>query len=517
MIRRSVAGAILGLSLLIGSFAWSGFLALRTVFDPDRSREIAAELLDNDEVRDQLSTNMSFAVRAVVPPQVPVDPALIDQVTQQLLESPAVEAAILNAFADSHAAFLGDGDAPDRIDLTAVAQVARETLVSASPELDGLIGDDIVLSVPLPTERIPNASPVRDGLRAVVPVLAALAIGGAVLALVTTTDRPAILRRAGFWALATTAVYLLVGIGAPYLLREFAPDQAEVVAALLAALLRSTLVPSIALGAVGVGLLVLSGMWAAAGNGGGRPARARPVPDPDAPHRRRVAAMDRQQVAPAPRVDVTTPPPVPRRAAAPRPPAVPTQPQPTRQQPVVDPGAARPPRRAAPPARPQPQRSQPAPDVPVAPSPYPDAEHWAATHPGAAPTPATHPAEPDTPHQPATASIFDDVPLPGTTEPLRPSSEPPPVAAAGAGAPPNSVFDTPAPPDAVSRSAFDTPAPDEARPQPEFGAPTSPSKPPAGARFDAEHGWVLDPGRAEAPPADAVWVDGVGWTLPGHR
>ena len=62
--------------------------------------------------------------------------ALIDQVTQQLLDSPAVEATILNAFADTHAAFLGDGEVPDRIDLTPVAQVARENLVSASPELD---------------------------------------------------------------------------------------------------------------------------------------------------------------------------------------------------------------------------------------------------------------------------------------------------------------------------------------------------------------------------------------------
>ena len=65
MIRRSIAGLILGPSLLIGSLAWSGSLALRTVFDADRSRDVAEELLDNDEVRSQLTENLGSAIEAV--------------------------------------------------------------------------------------------------------------------------------------------------------------------------------------------------------------------------------------------------------------------------------------------------------------------------------------------------------------------------------------------------------------------------------------------------------------------
>ena len=45
MFRRAIAGLILGPALLIGSFAWAGYLALHTVFDEDRSETIARELL----------------------------------------------------------------------------------------------------------------------------------------------------------------------------------------------------------------------------------------------------------------------------------------------------------------------------------------------------------------------------------------------------------------------------------------------------------------------------------------
>ena len=49
MIRRVIAGLILGPALLIGSFAWSGYLALGTIFDENRSATVAQELLDNEE------------------------------------------------------------------------------------------------------------------------------------------------------------------------------------------------------------------------------------------------------------------------------------------------------------------------------------------------------------------------------------------------------------------------------------------------------------------------------------
>ncbi len=512
MIRRSVAGAILGLSLLIGSFAWSGFVALRTVFDPDRSREVAVELLDNDEVRAQVAENLAFAIRGIVPNQVPVEPALIDQVTLQLMESPAVEATLLDAFANTHAAFLGQGDAPDRVDLTPVAQVAREALVAASPELDGLVGDNVALTVPLPTEHIPDASPVRSGLQTVVPALAGIAIAGAAIALITTSDRPSILRRAGFWALGTTAIYLIIGFGVPYLLREFAPDQAEVLAALLAALLRSTLVPSIVLGACGVGLLGLSGLWVALRGRERAPRSERRSDREPSRARRRVSEPDQRRGRPEPARAAQAPTPGPYVAPAD---LAPTghdpygrpapQPQ-VRQQPQQQPRAETHPVPTPQPQR-APRRAQAAPDDPgpaQAPSPYPDADHWAATHgEPAAPSPQTQPAPQDVgwdPQNPPSDSIFADVPLPA--EQAQPGAEQAQLPAEQARP-------------AASNSVFGDPAPVPTAPH----APSTPSpaRPPAGARWHQVYGWVLDPSNPEPRPVESVWVDGVGWTLPVDR
>ncbi len=298
MIRRSVAGGILGVSLLLGSLGWSGLVAQRTVFDADRSGEIADELLENDEVRSQIEENLAGAISNLVPPEAPVSDEVIRSVSSTLVDDPAVQRILRRAMVDTHAAFLGEGRAPEVIDLTEVATAARASLVQASPQLEVLLPESPVLTVPLPTEHVPDASPIRTFLRTAVPILIGAAVLGAVLALVTTTNRPGILRRAGFWALATTAVYLVIGLLVPWLLRQYAPDQAEVLAALLAALLGSTLLPSIVLAGVGVALLITAALWFASGREPDRRA-----PHPDAPHRRQAAAMDRARTrrTPAPR------------------------------------------------------------------------------------------------------------------------------------------------------------------------------------------------------------------------
>ncbi|MEM7286777.1 MAG: hypothetical protein AAF480_10540 [Actinomycetota bacterium] len=518
MIRRSIGGAILGFALFVGSFAWSGFVALETVFDPDRSREVAEELFDNDEVRGQLAENLSGAIAALIPREVPVEEGLVEQVTVQLLNDPTVEETVLTAFTDTHAAFLGEGDVPDQIDLSPVAAVARQNLVAAAPQLETVVPASPPLTVPLPTDRVPNASPVRSFLQAAVPVLAAVAAFGAVLALVATNDRPSILRRAGTWALTTTAIYLILGLGIPYLLRQYAPDQAEVVAALLSALLRSLLLPSIGLGAAGLLLIGISAAWAAVGNR--EPRRARRAPYPDAPHRRQVAEMDTRRRSR--QVSHSRPP-------EPDPYGRPSTPAPATYRPRPAPQPSGPPpsptRQVPQPSEPAPQPVHPPPE-PAASSPYPDEVHYRETHPqeqwphldesGWEPTP-----DPD----PTPASVFDDVPLPAapvpptferpaeptpTPQPADPAAlEPLPVPEPGGTA--AEPGPDPAPPPAEpGRSVFETDPPDTAPPR----APARPSAPPVGARWNATHGWVLDPDSPDPLPEGAIWVDGVGYVLP---
>jgi hypothetical protein len=272
---------------------------------------------------------------------------------------------VLTAFASAHGAFLGEGDVPQTLDLTPVTESLRSAVIEAAPALESSLPIAPAVRVGLPTERIPNAGPIRTFLQRAVPIMAAVAIAGAMLALVTTTDRASVLTRAGVWALSTTAFYLVVGLGLPWLLRNYAPAQAEVVAALAAALLRSTLLPSLVLALCGVTAVATAIMWPDRAR---RPElepqeAARPrSPDPTA--QRRAAwpgpvpqPMVYPEPLPGPRVDPTV---VDRRVES---------------SPAVSRPAPRPPMRAVTPLPPPPHPDRPAPLPTVASTgrPRPDA------------------------------------------------------------------------------------------------------------------------------------------------
>ena len=263
--RRSLAAALLGISLWIGSMAWSGLLMTRTVLDPGRSEAVADALLEDEAVRAQLEANIAGGVRAALPDGAPVDPATIDVGAESALASPAVESLVRGALVRTHQAFLGEGDAPGSI----------------------VVPDEPSVEVPLPTERVPDLGPVRSWLVDTVPLLAAVAAVGSALALVVTTDRPRVLRRAGVWAIGLSALVLVVAFGVPALAQQVAPGQATIVAALVAALARTTRWPALILAAAGVAGVLVSYVW--------RPAGAVALPPADtapAPVRRRGARRD---------------------------------------------------------------------------------------------------------------------------------------------------------------------------------------------------------------------------------
>ncbi|MEO1060204.1 MAG: hypothetical protein AAFZ07_02210 [Actinomycetota bacterium] len=362
MIRRSLAALILGPALLIASLSWSGFVALRTVFDPDRSADVAEELFDNEEVQEQLTTNLGVAIETALPDDVPVTDEQIDAIAAFALEDPAVEALILQALDSAHGAFLGEGTAPTTLSLGPVTESLRASLVEAVPQAEGSIPEIEPVEVTLPTDRIPDASPLRSLLQRLVPIGALLAAIGVVVALLTTSDRPTVLRSAGIWAIGAAAFSLVVGLGLPVLIRRFAPDQAEVLAALLAAMLRSVVVPAIALAVGGVVLLVLSAIVASAGSGRAAPAAA-PAPVAAPPggrtEARGVPAGGPVHAAPPPQPQYAPPPVAP-------PPAAPRRPMPG------EPGSS--PTTVMPPVPgPAPGWNEPAAPAPSTPAPEPAA------------------------------------------------------------------------------------------------------------------------------------------------
>lgn len=465
MFRRVIAGLILGPALLLGSFAWAGYLALQTVFDEDRSETIARELLDNAEVRNQVAENLGVAIERGLPADVPVSAAQVDAAALAVLEDERVTELIIQAFGSTHRAFLGQGDAPQSVDLNPLADVAREQIARVSPAAADAISTEADWTVELPTERIPDSSPVKSFLETAVPYLAGISVVMVLMAFLTTSDRPSVLRRAAFWAIGTTAVYLILGMGVPALLRAFAPDQAEVLAALLTALLRTTLTPSLALGAVGAGLLVASWIWPAADRRADRPAP-----------RQRAAAAPEPGPAPAP----------PHRPAATATTYAPPRPKPAPAESASQP--AQPPTTHIPPVRPQaaapPQQPVTPPATPIVPAPTPPSTP--AFDPFA-PPPSARPAAPDTALPPPVVTGGVET-APTEPPPFRPTL---PTRAA--------------PSESVSLPAWTgdlTPTP----------APDHRSRPP---RWVDGHGWVIDPDDERPVPNNARYVEGVGYVVPG--
>lgn len=257
--RRVIAGLILGPALLIGSFAWWGFLSLRTVFDENRTPTIAEELLDNEAVIDQIGANMGKALEAAMPDSIQLSEEEVSAAVAIILNDPVVRDLMIESLGTTHRAFLGLDDAPSTIDLGPALASSQERIGVFLPRIAAQIPDEFV--VELPTERIPDASPVKRFLERSMPLLAGISLTMALLAFLTTSDRSRVLGKAARWAIGTTIFYLVVGLGAPYLLREFAPDQGEILAAFLAAILRAALIPSVVLGSIGVILLLLSMFW----------------------------------------------------------------------------------------------------------------------------------------------------------------------------------------------------------------------------------------------------------------
>lgn len=261
--RRGLATFILTISLWMGTIAWSGFVALNTVLDPGRSERVAVTLYEDDAVRNQLIDNIADSLATLVPAGAPISRPQLEQAATVAVESPAVKAVVVDAFVQSHKAFLGEGEAPESINAGAFGEAARAALVSARPELDGQLPPAPELQIQLPTENMPDLGGLRRQLQTIVPVLALLAAAGATLALIVTSNRPAVLRRAGIWAMGVSATIVAFAYVVPWLARALVPSQADVVAALIGALAETTRTPAIAMAAAGLGGVLLSFVWRA--------------------------------------------------------------------------------------------------------------------------------------------------------------------------------------------------------------------------------------------------------------
>lgn len=274
--RRLIGGALVGIGLVVASMAWAGYSASRTVLDPGRSQAIADDLYNDREVRDQLRSSMASALGAALPDGVRVNRAELVAAADRALDDPAVESLLLGGLIRSHQRFLGDDPNPDEpivIDGSAMARASREALINVRPDLFDVVPEPPSIPVELPVDRLPNASGFRTWLNGMVAMAAAVAVGLVIAAFVLTNNRPAILRRVGFWAIGAAMFWIVLGYVLPELAHLLIPGQAAILGGMWGVAAGGMLDPSKTALIAGVVAVVFSYVWVGVAALAGRSSR----------------------------------------------------------------------------------------------------------------------------------------------------------------------------------------------------------------------------------------------------
>lgn len=261
--RKGLAGLILGLSMVVASISWAGFIMSRTVLDPGRSERLAVQMFDNEELRSVLVTRLADSLGAAIPGDIVVPSQTLEAAASLALDDPNVQAFVQESIVATHKQALEGNAQAVVLDSNIVSGALRSALVEANPNLDGAIPELPSTTIELPISGL-NFLGTLKGFVDKVTLLAGLAaLAGAVTSLVITSDRPAVLRRVAFWAFGASLFWLLVGFGVPYLAALIGPASSALITAAIDVFFGAMIPPAIIMGGIGVALLVASVTWGA--------------------------------------------------------------------------------------------------------------------------------------------------------------------------------------------------------------------------------------------------------------
>lgn len=259
--RRGFAGLILGLSLVVASISWAGFIMSRTVLDPGRSERLAEQVFDNEELRSVLTSRLADSLGAALPSDIVVPNQTLEAAAALALDNPQVQELVQTAIVDTHRQALEGDVQPVVIDSAVISDTVRSSLIATNPELGATIPELPSTTIELPTTGL-NFLGTLKGFVDQVTILSALAaLAGAATALVITSDRPSVLRRVAFWALGASAFWLIIAYGVPFLAGLIGPASSALITAAIDVFFGAMVQPAIILAAVGVGLFALSMFW----------------------------------------------------------------------------------------------------------------------------------------------------------------------------------------------------------------------------------------------------------------
>jgi hypothetical protein len=248
--RRGLAGVILGLGLLAGSLAMSGWWFRSTMLQPERTERIANAVFDSPEVRAAVGRLIAKEVSDVTGQQT----AEVDAFVQRRLTADDLS-YLSSLVAKVHSAAVGSG--PSQITLTTDMLTPLVGANVAQVVVDKTGGASIT---------VPVVKPLRSAREHLTPWLRgllAVCLGAIAAAFLLHPSRPAVFRRIGWWLLGLTAWQLLLTWVVPKFVVPAVTDNpwallAGEVATVSAVEMRPAL---IALGVAGVGSLGAAWAW----------------------------------------------------------------------------------------------------------------------------------------------------------------------------------------------------------------------------------------------------------------
>ncbi len=305
--RRGLAGLILGLSLVLASVSWAGYVLTKTVLDPDRSERLADQVLDNEALRAALVGRLAAAIEASLPADVPVPRQQLEQAANVALDDPRVDTMVRDGIVRTHRNALEGNTEPVVLDASALGAAARDALIGVRPELANVLPEAPPVNIELPTAGLSWLGRLRSLAQRVSIILGAAATLGVILSLFVAKNRPAILRRVSIWAFGASAFWLIVGYGVPFLAKTVAPSSTAIITAMIDVFFGAMIRPALFMGAFGGLLLAASMLWGSASQRRGaailQPARRGGNSDRTGPGRGGVSSNARPATAlePSPR------------------------------------------------------------------------------------------------------------------------------------------------------------------------------------------------------------------------
>lgn len=261
--RRGLASLIMGLSLLVASASWAGFVMSHTVLDPGRSDRLAQHLLDDPEVRAAIASRIADALQAQVPKGVAIPRQTLEVAANVALEDPRVETLVRDGIVRAHQNALNGVDEPITLDATVLGEAARAALVANVAALDPLLPAAPQLAVEIPATGLSWLGTVKDFVDRFT-LLGALAAGaGIVLSFLITTRRATALRRVSFWGFGASAFWLAVAYGLPGVVGFIAPSAMAIASAAVDVFAGAMIRPALVMAGISAALLVASIVWPA--------------------------------------------------------------------------------------------------------------------------------------------------------------------------------------------------------------------------------------------------------------